>query len=86
MSAKRHPDAERFVCIGDYSPPEAERFLDALQRAHIGFEIECDDGIRRCGGKFGRFGQEAKIRIWVDPFEMKPVEAIQADLFGTFSP
>jgi hypothetical protein len=74
--------SERFLCIGDYGPPDAERLLQALCSAHVVFEIECDDGIRRCGSTFGSFGDQAKIRVWIDPAETKRVTKIQTRVFG----
>ena len=86
VSVKRHPESERFLCIGDYGPLDAERLLDALFRAHIAFEIECDDGIRFAPTKFGNFGRLAKIRVWIHPAAAERVKRIRTDLFGEFSP
>ena len=73
----------RFTSIGGYRPPDADRLLKALSDSHIKFEIECDDGIRSDSiRKFGNFGQNAKIRIFVDPSKIADVTKIQRQLFG----
>lgn len=86
MSPKDQPDGENLLPIGDYRPPEAERLLDALIRANIKFEIECDDGIRFAARRFGSFGNRAKISVWIDAKETKRVRKIQADLFPESPP
>ena len=82
---KQQRDDDRFTCIGDYSPPDAERLLDALTSAQIKFEIECYDGVASVAGK-GSFGNEANIRVYVDPSKADDVHKLQTDLFGQFSP
>ena len=71
-----------FVSIGGYSPPDADRLLEALSRANIKFEIECDDGIHGSLSKFGTFGAKARIRVWVDPDEISKVTEIRTSLFA----
>jgi hypothetical protein len=81
---KQRPDDDRFTCIGDYSPPEADRLLDALRSARIKFEIECYDGVDSVAAK-GSFGTEADIRVYVDPKKADEAKKVQADLFGDTS-
>ncbi len=81
----QQPDDDQLICIGDYSPPEAERLLDALKGAQIGFEIECYDGIDSVAAR-GSFGTEADIRVYVDSSKASEVQKVQMDLFGRSSP
>lgn len=73
---------ERSVSIGGYRPPDAERLLAALTSAQIKFEIECDDGIDGSMSKFGSFGSQARIRIFVERDQIPRVTQIQRTLFG----
>jgi len=81
MSVKQKRE-EQFVSIGDYSAPDAERLLDALTRARFKFEIECDDGIRFGASKMGRFGQFAKVRVFINRGQIPEVTKIQTSLFA----
>jgi hypothetical protein len=86
LDVKRKSAEEDFVVIGDFRVPEAERLLEALTKAHIKLEIECDDGIRYAPQMMGNFGFNAKIRVWVAAEQVKHARKIQTDLFGEFSP
>jgi hypothetical protein len=80
---KDESEKRRLASIGGYRPPDADRLLQALSDAHIEFEIECDDGIHSDSiSKFGHFGQDAKIRVFVDPAKIADVTKIQGQLFG----
>jgi hypothetical protein len=81
VSTKHQSNGRQFVSIGDYTPPDAERLLDALTRAHIEFQVECDDGIRPDFLQRG-FGEYAKVRVFVDHEKLTEVGKIQEQLFG----
>ena len=72
---------DRFRLIGQYTPRDADRFLSALEDAKIEFEIECDDGIR-FGSLPGSFGQNAKVRVFVDRARVQEAMKVQTGLFG----
>lgn len=82
---KQPSDEDQFICIGNYSPPEAERLLDALTSAHIKFAIDCYDGVESVAAK-GSFGTEADIRVYVEPNKTDEAKKLQTDLFGDISP
>ena len=79
MSAQ---DRDRFSSIGSYTPPDGQRLLDALSRAKIEFQIECDDGIRFWPTKMGHFGQDARIRVFVDRDQIPQAASVQVSLFS----
>lgn len=60
--------------------------LDALVKANIRFEIECDDGARFTTLRMGNFGMESKIHVFVNPADLKKAHAVQRDLFGDIIP
>ena len=88
MSAGRDADdaESAFVTFGSYPPPKAERLLDALGKAHVRFEIECDDGARYNSGKFGFFGTESKINVFVHSDDLKKANTVWKDLFDDIIP
>ncbi len=50
--------------LGQYSPPEAKRILEALESSRIEVQVAVDDGIRDVGLR-GSFGQRATVEILV---------------------
>jgi hypothetical protein len=80
------PDSDdQFTAIGDYTPRQADRLLSALENARIKFQIECDDGIHGSLSRFGTFGTEAKIRVFIASHQMDAAERVRIDLFGESS-
>lgn len=72
----------KFPVFGDYSPPKAERLLDAFSKAGIQFEIECDDGATSEPSRMGWFGERSKMRVFVATSHFTRAKKIHLDLFG----
>ena len=86
MATNQQSDDSDFVCIGDYTPPEADRLLEALTTVQIPFDMECDDGISDQPNTSGTFGTNAYVSIFVPPDRRHAAEGIRDNLFGGRSP
>jgi hypothetical protein len=73
MGATSYSEEEDFDYIGKYSPREARRLFEALERANIDFRFEVDS-------------VRAQIDVFIDPAQLYMIEDIKRSLFGEFSP
>jgi hypothetical protein len=81
MTPKSQSD-DQFISIGVYTSSDAERLLNALERARIEFQIDCDDGIRS-GSLQQSYGQRARIHVFVRRQKVTEVAEIQSHLLGS---
>jgi len=87
MSSNRTPNESESTPIGDFSPPDADRFLSALTHAGIPFQIECDDGTYYYSPAHApRWGTGVKIRVFVEPDNIDDAEKLKTKLFGDWRP
>jgi hypothetical protein len=83
-------DDDGYDVLGSYSPPEAERFLDALEKAEIEYRAEENDKtpemtpIRSRLG--GAFGQAVQVLINMLSTSREAVGEIHEKLFGDCLP